>query len=90
MWIGGIVEALDEICDGGFAGAGETDYGDCFAGRDVQVYVAEDGVVRTGRVGESYVFEGDFTFEGEFTVADGFFCLAGQGGQGKDMVCGFL
>jgi hypothetical protein len=60
--VGGIVEALDEVCDGGFAGAGEADDGDCFAGGDVEVYVAEDGVVGAGGVGECDVFEGDFAF----------------------------
>ena len=53
----------------------------------MQVDIAQDGVVGTGRVRECDVFECDFALEGKFAIADGFFGLAGQCGKCEDMVC---
>ena len=52
----------------------------------MEIDVAQDSVIRTRGIRESDVFEGNFPFEGEFAIADGFFCIARQSSECKDMV----
>ena len=81
--LGGVVEAADEVDDGGFTGAGVADEGEHLAGLEVEVDAAQD-VVGLAGVSEAYAFEGDAALgDGERGVGG---LGVGHGGRGVEDV----
>lgn len=66
-----LVETAEEVDDGGFAGAGGSGEGDCFACAGFEIDAVEGGLVFI--VGEVDVFKGDVAFDGsgEWVAAGG-------------------